>query len=89
MPSVSEKQRKLMAAAAHTPGGYGGVPQGVGKEFNAADKEVAHMKKRRSHGLKHREIAQEFGTSRQTVGRKLSKANIVRDGLVSRERIKD
>jgi hypothetical protein len=27
-----------MAAAAHTPGGYGGVPQSVGKEFNAADK---------------------------------------------------
>jgi hypothetical protein len=27
-----------MAAAAHTKGGYGGVPQSVGKEFNAADK---------------------------------------------------
>jgi hypothetical protein len=27
-----------MAAAAHTPGGYGGVPQSVGKEFNQADK---------------------------------------------------
>ena len=26
-----------MAAAAHTPGGYGGVPQSVGKEFNRAD----------------------------------------------------
>jgi hypothetical protein len=26
-----------MAAAAHTKGGYGGVPQSVGKEFNAAD----------------------------------------------------
>jgi hypothetical protein len=26
-----------MAAAAHTPGGYGGVPQSVGKDFNAAD----------------------------------------------------
>lgn len=26
-----------MAAAAHTPGGYGGVPQSVGKEFNDAD----------------------------------------------------
>jgi hypothetical protein len=26
-----------MAAAAHTPGGYGGVPQKVGKEFNKAD----------------------------------------------------
>jgi len=27
-----------MAAAAHTPGGYGGVPQSVGKKFNQADK---------------------------------------------------
>jgi len=27
-----------MAAAAHTKGGYGGVPQSVGKEFNKADK---------------------------------------------------
>lgn len=27
-----------MAAAAHTPGGYGGVPQSVGKDFNEADK---------------------------------------------------
>jgi hypothetical protein len=27
-----------MAAAAHTKGGYGGVPQSVGKEFNQADK---------------------------------------------------
>lgn len=27
-----------MAAAAHTPGGYDGVPQAVGKEFNQADK---------------------------------------------------
>jgi len=27
-----------MAAAAHTPGGFGGVPQSVGREFNQADK---------------------------------------------------
>lgn len=26
-----------MAAAAHTKGGYGGVPQSVGKKFNVAD----------------------------------------------------
>ena len=37
MPSVSKSQRRLMAAAAHTRGGYGGVPQSVGKEFNKAD----------------------------------------------------
>ncbi len=38
MPSTSAKQHRLMEAAAHTKGGYGGVPQSVGKEFVAADK---------------------------------------------------
>ena len=38
MPSKSPEQEKLMNIAAHTPGGYGGVPQAVGKEFHAADK---------------------------------------------------
>lgn len=27
-----------MEAAAHTPGGYGGVPQSVGRDYVAADK---------------------------------------------------
>lgn len=35
-----------MAAAAHTPGGYGGVPQSVGREFNAADKGTGILSKR-------------------------------------------
>ena len=38
MPSKSASQARLMAAAAHTKGGFGGVPKSVGKEFNAADK---------------------------------------------------
>ena len=38
MPSKSPAQARLMAAAAHTPGGYDGVPQSVGREFNQADK---------------------------------------------------
>ena len=38
MPSKSPSQARLMAAAAHTKGGFGGVPRKVGKEFNAADK---------------------------------------------------
>lgn len=38
MPSKSLAQARLMAAAAHTKGGYDGVPQKVGKEFNEADK---------------------------------------------------
>ena len=29
---------KLNGGSAHTPGGFGGVPQSVGKDFNAADK---------------------------------------------------
>ncbi len=37
MPSKSVAQAKLMAIAAHTPGGYVGVPQSVGKDFAMAD----------------------------------------------------
>ena len=37
MPTVSLAQHRLMEAAAHTRGGYGGVPQSVGKEFVHAD----------------------------------------------------
>ena len=37
MPSKSPAQHRLMEAAAHTKGGYGGVPQKVGKEFVKAD----------------------------------------------------
>lgn len=38
MPSKSPAQARLMNIAAHTPGGYGGVPQSVGEEFHSADK---------------------------------------------------
>jgi len=38
MPTKSPAQRRLMQAAAHTKGGFGGVPQKVGKEFVKADK---------------------------------------------------
>jgi 8-oxo-dGTP pyrophosphatase MutT (NUDIX family) len=37
MPTVSAAQERLMQAAAHTPGGYGGVSQSVGKEFVGTD----------------------------------------------------
>lgn len=37
MPSKTPDQHRLMEAAAHTEGGYGGVPQAVGKEFVAKD----------------------------------------------------
>jgi hypothetical protein len=44
MPSKSPEQARLMAAAAHTKGGYGGVPQSTGKEFNQADTGSAQLK---------------------------------------------
>lgn len=37
MPSKTPAQEKLMRIAAHTKGGYDGVPQKVGAEFEAAD----------------------------------------------------
>lgn len=47
MPSKSAAQMKLMNIAAHTPGGYGGVPQKVGAEFHAADKAQGKFPKKR------------------------------------------
>lgn len=43
MPSVSEKQKRTMAAAAHNPkfAKKVGIPVKVAKEFNAADKAKA------------------------------------------------
>ena len=37
MPRKSPAQHRLMEAAAHTKGGFGGVPQKVGKEFVKSD----------------------------------------------------
>ena len=37
-----------MNIAAHTPGGYGGVPEAVGKEFHAADKAKESQKSKRN-----------------------------------------
>lgn len=45
MPSKSASQARLMAAAAHTKGGYGGVPRSVGRDFNQADKGTGIMSK--------------------------------------------
>lgn len=44
MPSKTPKQAKLMTISAHTKGGYGGVPQKVGKEFHAADKAKSNIR---------------------------------------------
>jgi hypothetical protein len=47
MPSTSKPQARLMAAAAHTKGGFGGVPQSVGKDFNMADAKTGILRKKK------------------------------------------
>lgn len=50
MPSSSAKQARAMAAAAHNPkfAKKVGIPPGVAKEFNQADKKTGIL--RRKHG---------------------------------------
>jgi hypothetical protein len=52
MPSKSPAQHRLMEAAAHTPGGYGGVPQSVGRDFARADSRRSHRGKSTMAGRK-------------------------------------
>lgn len=49
MPSVSDKQARTMAAAAHDPkfAKKVGIPQAVAKEFNKADTATGILKKKR------------------------------------------
>lgn len=49
MPSKSPAQARLMAAAAHNPkfAKKVGVPPGVAKEFNAADKGGSMLRKKK------------------------------------------
>lgn len=54
MPSKSPAQARLMAAAAHTKGGYDGVPQSVGKDFNSADKGTGILSKLKKASKKNR-----------------------------------
>ena len=89
MPSKSPAQHRLMEAAAHTRGGFGGVPQKVGKEFAAADEgrkmggspksKEEHMA-RRAKSVTQRETAGEFGTSQSTVSRKVRRQGFERMG---------
>lgn len=79
MPSKSPAQHRLMEAAAHTKGGYDGVPQSVGKEFAAADKPTGSPKSREEHMARRTKHAtqsatgKEFGASQSTVSRKVMK----------------
>ena len=59
-----------MSIAAHTPGGYGGVPQKVGEEFHAADKAEGYFKPKRA--VVHRvgnNSKQRTGKSRSWTGK--------------------
>lgn len=49
MPSVSPKQARLMAAAAHNPAFARkvGVPPGVAKEFNRADAKTGILRRKK------------------------------------------
>jgi hypothetical protein len=72
MPSKSKAQHRLMEAAAHTKGGFGGVPQKVGKEFVKAD----NAKEFKKGGLyanihaKQQRIAEGSGEKMRRVGSK-------------------
>jgi hypothetical protein len=61
MPSKSKSQARLMAAAAHTKGGYGGVPQSVGRDFNQADKGTGILKGKRRTSHQVNRIARKLG----------------------------
>ena len=67
MPSTSAKQHKLMEIAAHTPGGYGGVPQKVGKDFAKADDKAGITKTH--HGLKGSPQSRDEHMARQAKGK--------------------
>jgi hypothetical protein len=49
MPSKSSKQARTMAAAAHNPAFAKkmGIPQGVAREFNQADKRTGILRKKK------------------------------------------
>lgn len=49
MPSTSKPQARLMAGVAHNPAFAKkvGVPQAVGKEFNAADKRTGILRRKK------------------------------------------
>jgi len=88
VPSTSAKQHRFMEAVAHDPGfaKKAGVSSKVGKDFAAADdaagitkdKRAAHMAKRKGAGLSHRAVAAEFGVSKSTAHRHVTKATMGR-----------
>jgi hypothetical protein len=92
MPSKSPAQKRLMQAAAHTKGGFGGVPQKVGKEFAKADKmkggglyENIHTKRERiaeGSGEKMRKVGS-AGAPTAAAFKESAKTAKMKDGGVS------
>ena len=70
MPSKSPAQHRLMEAAAHTKGGFGGVPQKVGKEFVRADKGMKEGGLYANIHAKQQRIAEGSGEKMRRVGSK-------------------
>ena len=70
MPSKSPAQHRLMQAAAHTKGGFGGVPQKVGKEFIKADKNMKDGGLYDNINAKRARIAEGSGEKMRRVGSK-------------------
>jgi hypothetical protein len=68
MPSKSPAQARLMQAAAHTKGGFGGVPQKVGKEFVKADKGTKEGGLYANIHAKQQRIAEGSGEKMRRVG---------------------
>lgn len=82
MPAKSPAQERLMQAAAHTPGGFGGVPQSVGREFvgHSSPKSKEDHMARRSKVVGQRATGKEFGVHQSTVSRKMRKQGYERLG---------
>jgi len=70
MPSKSPAQHRLMEAAAHTKGGFGGVSQKVGKEFVSADKNMKVGGLYANINAKRERIAEGSGEKMRRVGSK-------------------
>jgi hypothetical protein len=70
MPSKSPAQHRLMEAAAHTKGGFGGVPQKVGKEFVKADKNMKEGGLYENIHRKQQRIAEGSGEKMRRIGSK-------------------
>jgi len=80
MPSTSKKQHNFMAAIAHNPAFAKkvGVPQSVGKDFNAADK----GKKFKGGGMASDKLKKLF-KGKESMKEELAEAKAIKSGKIS------